>query len=87
VTQDEALNGAGDGNTSPDAAWATRSDEVKVRAERSGRGNGRVYRFEVEASDGSGHTCTGTVLLGVPHDRGRGRNPVDSGLAVDSFGP
>jgi hypothetical protein len=86
VTQDEALDGAADGHTKPDAAWATRAAQVKVRAERSGRGNGRVYRIAVEVSDGD-LSCTGTALLGVPHDRGKHRTPVDSGLVVDSFGP
>ncbi|MEO8289762.1 MAG: hypothetical protein ABI649_02050 [Gaiellaceae bacterium] len=86
VTQDEALDGAADGHTKPDAAWASRSDQVKVRAERSGRGNGRVYRIAVEVSDGE-LSCTGTALLGVPHDRRKHRAPVDSGLVVDSFGP
>lgn len=87
VTQDEPLNGAADGNTAPDAAWAARPDEVRLRAERSGRGDGRVYRILVLASDPSGHACRGVALVGVPHDRGKGRTPVDSGPAVDSFGP
>jgi len=86
VTQDEVLDGAADGHTRPDAAWAAQPDQVKVRAERSGRGNGRVYRIAVEVSDGT-LSCTGTALLGVPHDRGKHRIPVDSGLVVDSFGP
>jgi hypothetical protein len=86
VTQDETLDGAADGHTRPDAAWALRPDQVKVRAERSGRGNGRVYRIAVEVTDGE-LSCTGTALLGVPHDRGKHRTPVDSGLVVDSFGP
>jgi hypothetical protein len=86
VTQDEPLNGAADGNTSPDAAPAADPAQVLLRAERSGRGDGRVYRLAVEASDGVA-TCTGTALVGVPHDRGRGSVPVDSGLVVPSFGP
>jgi hypothetical protein len=86
VTQDEALNDDGDGNTSPDAAVvAGRGDQVQVRAERSGNGDGRVYRITVRASDGKGGSCTGTVTVGVPHDRSN-RPIVDSGLIVDSFG-
>jgi hypothetical protein len=86
VTQDEPLDGAADGHTSPDAAWAVDPGQVKVRAERSGRGDGRVYRIAVEVSDGTS-SCQGTALLGVPHDRGKHRTPIESPLVVDSFGP
>ena len=41
VTQDEPLNGLGDGNTSPDAQVGPRSDQVLLRAERSGAGRRR----------------------------------------------
>jgi hypothetical protein len=86
VTQDEALNDDGDGNTSPDAAVvAGRGDQVQLRAERSGRGDGRVYRVTVEVTDDKGGRCTGTVTVGVPHDRS-GRPIVDSGLTFNSFG-
>jgi hypothetical protein len=86
VTQDEALNGLGDGDTAPDAAAvAGHPDQVKLRAERSGTGDGRVYRIAVSMSDGT-DTCTKTVVVGVPHDQS-GAPPVDSGLVVNSFGP
>ena len=86
VTQDEPLNSSSDGNTSPDAAAASDSDQVYVRAERSGIGDGRVYRISFTASDGRGGTCMGTTTVGVPHDAGFGSVPIDSGLVVDSFG-
>jgi uncharacterized repeat protein (TIGR01451 family) len=79
VTQDEPLNGLGDGDTSPDAKPAPRSDEVFLRAERSGTGDGRVYRVAATATDGHGGTCTGTVIVGVPHDRRTHATPIDSG--------
>ena len=41
VTQDEPLDGPGDGSTCPDAEID--GDDVRVRSERSGLGNGRVY--------------------------------------------
>jgi hypothetical protein len=85
VRQDEPVRGKGDGRTAPDAVL-TSSSKLRLRAERSGRGNGRVYGIWFEASDGNGGSCTGRTLVGVPHDRGRGRNPVNSGLAYDSFG-
>lgn len=87
VTQDEALNGLGDGDTSPDAKAGPASHRVYVRAERSGTGDGRVYRIAFTGDDGNGGTCTGSVTVGVPHDQGKGSTPVDSGLNVDSFGP
>lgn len=87
VTQDEALNGLGDGDTSPDAKTGPASNKVFVRAERSGTGDGRVYRIAFTGSDGNGGTCTGSVKVGVPHDQGAGKTPVDSGQTVNSFGP
>jgi hypothetical protein len=87
VTQDEALNGLGDGDTSPDAATGPSSNQVFVRAERSGTGDGRVYHVAFTASDGKGGTCSGVVTVGVPHDQGPKGGPVDSGLVVNSFGP
>ena len=57
-----------------------------VRAERSGTGDGRVYRIAFDGSDGAGGTCSGTVTVGVPHDQRKGSTPVDSGLSVNSFG-
>ncbi|MBI4334667.1 MAG: hypothetical protein HY673_25720, partial [Chloroflexi bacterium] len=42
VTQDEPVNGLGDGDTSPDAV--TQGSNVLLRAERAGNGNGRVYQ-------------------------------------------
>lgn len=87
VTQDEALNGLGDGDTSPDAQMGSASNQVLLRAERSGTGDGRVYRVAFTASDPAGATCSGVVTVGVPHDRGPQGGPVDSGLIIDSFGP
>jgi hypothetical protein len=87
VTQDEPLNGRGDGNTEPDARWVhAYKDRVQVRAERSGQGDGRVYRITFTATDSKCRTCTGTVLVGVPHDQGGHSTPVDSGYVYDSFG-
>jgi hypothetical protein len=86
VTQDEPLNGKGDGDTSPDALLAPSSDQVFLRAERTGPGDGRVYRISFGGSDGRGGFCTGLVHVDVPHDQS-GRAAVDSGLVVNSLGP
>lgn len=79
VTQDEPLNGLGDGDTSPDATPGPASNQVNLRAERSGTGDGRVYRIGFSGSDGRGGSCTGTATVGVPHDQGKGKTPIDSG--------
>ena len=69
VTQDEPVNGLGDGDESPDAVLAPASNQVRLRAERSGIGDGRVYRIAVTVTDEFGLSCTGTVHVGVPHDQ------------------
>ena len=86
VRQDEAVQGRGDGRTRPDAMLGSESDQVRLRAERSGNGDGRVYEVAFRASDDNGGSCTGRALVGVPHDRGRGRVPINSGLNFDSLG-
>lgn len=85
VTQDEPLNGKADGNTSPDAKPGPASNQVYLRAERSGKGDGRVYRISFTGSDGKGGTCSGVAVVGVPHDRGKGKVPIDSGLVFVDF--
>jgi hypothetical protein len=67
ITQDESVNGKGDGNTSSDGDGVG-TEIAQVRAERSGNGDGRVYEIAFTASDGSGF-CAGLVQVGVPHDK------------------
>jgi hypothetical protein len=79
VSQDEpVLRG-------PDAERGERSDQVWLRAERRGKGDGRVYRIEYLAWDGHGNSCHGIAKVVVPHDRA---DPaaLDSGSSFDSFG-
>lgn len=79
ITQDEPVNGRGDGNTAPDAFLSDPlSDEARIRAERAGPGDGRVYVVHFTATDQFGATCDGTATVGVPHDRRPGGSPVDS---------
>ena len=63
---------------------------ASVRAERTGvkatPGDGRIYQINYTASDGKvGGTCTGKVLVGIPHDQGQMRMPIDSGVRYDSI--
>jgi hypothetical protein len=78
VTQDEV------GRRLPDARAASKPNQVWLRAQRWGKGDGRVYRIEYTASDDQA-SCGGTAVVQVPHDFA---HPVarDSGLLVDSFG-
>jgi len=85
VTQDEPVNGSGDGDTSPDAV--AQGSRALLRAERSGRGNGRVYHVHFMATDAQGQTCTGAVAVGVPHSMTPGSSPVDDGELYDSTLP
>jgi CSLREA domain-containing protein len=88
VTQDEPLNGLGDGDTAPDARRGPTASQVYVRSERSGLLDGRVYRINYRATDSKGAVCTGTAAVGVPHDMGQGSAPIDSAPpSYNSFGP
>jgi hypothetical protein len=78
VSQDEPTGGG------PDAQATSRPNKVMLRAERSGNGNGRVYRIAYELSDGT-DSCTGTTKVSVPHSRNK--NAVDSGGTFNSFAP
>ncbi|MDH3524162.1 MAG: hypothetical protein OES32_11295 [Acidobacteriota bacterium] len=87
ISQDEPLNGLGDGNTCPDGTGVGTST-ARVRAERTGTpkvpGDGRVYHIGFEAEDGNGGECMGTVTVCVPHDQRPGHVCVDGGPLFDS---
>jgi len=70
VTANEPINGVGDGNTEAD--WEITGDlTVKLRAERSGKGTGRVYTIYVECVDACGNSTVATVNVSVSHDQRR----------------
>jgi hypothetical protein len=80
VTQDEPTVGLGDGDTAVDAV-INGDGTVLLRVERSGAGNGRVYRISFTASDAEG-AASGVVYVTVPHNA---KLPaVDSGASFDS---
>ena len=86
ISQDEPLDARGDGNTCPDGKGVGTSS-ASVRAERSGTGDGRVYRVSFTASDGQGGQCTGSVRICVPHDQRPGHVCGEDRLVIDSTGP
>lgn len=87
IWQDEQVDTFGDGSFAPDGQGVG-TDTAEVRAERTGTkkvsGNGRVYHIFFTADDGMGGSCSDEVLVGVPHDQGKGRVPVDDGPLYDS---
>jgi hypothetical protein len=79
VTQDEPTG------RSRDAVLSSAGDEVRLRAERDNKGDGRVYRIAFEASDGNGGGCSGTTKVAVP--RKKNKPAVDSAPpSFDSLG-
>lgn len=70
VSSNEPENGLGDGDKAPD--WKITGDlTVNLRAERSGKGSGRVYTITVTCTDDAENTSTGTTSVTVPHDQGK----------------
>jgi hypothetical protein len=66
VFADEDDDGSGDGNTSPDAQDIG-VGSLRLRAERQGTGDGRVYLIIPEATDSSGNRGFGCCTVSVPH--------------------
>jgi len=72
IYSDEPDNGTGDGDTDNDiqeAAYGTLDLAFKLRSERAGSGDGRVYTIVYRATDGSGNSSDDTVAVEVPHDK------------------
>ena len=65
VTSSEPENGTGDGDAAPD--WEILNDHhLKLRAERAGNGNGRIYTVKISCTDQYGNTGIGTRTVLVP---------------------
>jgi len=90
IRQDEPVTAQGTGTTAPDGRGVGTSI-AEVRRERMGSdgentraGNGRVYHIEFLAEDPQGASCSGEVLVGVPHDQNPVPDPIDDGPIYDS---
>jgi hypothetical protein len=65
VTSNEPIRGIGSGDTGPD--WQIiDAHHVRLRSERSGTGNGRIYTIKITCRDGTGNTTTKTTQVKVP---------------------
>lgn len=74
VTSDEPDDaiGNGDGKTVNDIQEAgidTEDYEFKLRAERAGEGDGRIYTIVYTATDASGNSASASATVVVPHDK------------------
>jgi hypothetical protein len=68
VQSNEPENGLGDGDTASD--WVVvDSHHVRLRAERSGTGTGRIYTITITATDSAGNSSSKQVFVTVPHSR------------------
>ncbi|MHC4842511.1 MAG: hypothetical protein ACYTEE_01785, partial [Planctomycetota bacterium] len=70
--------GKGKGKKTPDYYIDSVNDEtglieLRLRAERSGKGNGRIYSIVITATDESGNSSVAEVHVFVPHNRGRSK--------------
>ena len=70
VTSNEPDNGLGDGDTANDIVIVD-NDTIKLRAERSGTGDGRIYTIIYQATNTCGATVTATATVTVPHSKSR----------------
>jgi hypothetical protein len=75
VVSNEPVDGLGDGDTAPD--WTQPGIDqskgiitLQLRAERSGKGRGRIYTITIVATDNSGNQSQASVNVSVPHDKG-----------------
>jgi hypothetical protein len=73
ISSNEPINGPGDGDKSPDWTEPIIHQEngiitFQLRAERSGKGNGRVYTVTITATDTSNNSSTANIEITIPHD-------------------
>ena len=85
ILSNEPENGHGDGNTTPD--WEILDEHnVLLRAERSGKGNGREYYITIKVTDSSGNLTEQLVTVSVPRDRGKkGQDIFETDLSNDKY--
>ncbi|MFC1941095.1 hypothetical protein ACFLWL_01610, partial [Chloroflexota bacterium] len=87
ITSDEPTasgKSSGGKKHAPDAGGIG-TDLASIRAEREGKGDGRVYVISFTADDGAGGVAEGSVKIGVPHDKSnKDCQAIDSGQYYDA---
>jgi hypothetical protein len=79
-SDEDDAEGKGSGRHSPDAKL---DPELRLRAERAGRGDGAVYLVVAHATDSSSNASHACCTLGMPHDQSAGaRASVDAQAAA-----
>lgn len=68
AASNEPDEGLGDGDA-PDDVVIHADGSVSLRAERSGRGRGRIYTITFQATDEAGNTATASAAVSVPHHK------------------
>jgi hypothetical protein len=71
ITSNEPDYGLGDGDIANDWQIDSNGQNLLLRAERSGKGKGRVYSFNVWGYDESYNWFDQIVTVSVPHDKGK----------------
>ena len=75
VSSSELINGTGDGDTDPDWEVVDNGDgtfDVFVRAERAGKGSGRIYIITATATDCVGNETISIGTVNVSKSKGKG---------------
>ncbi len=68
VASNEPVDGTGDGDTEPD--WEIQdAHHVRLRAERSGGGTGRIYTITATCTDSKGNASSRSVPVTVAHNQ------------------
>ncbi|MFX0205574.1 MAG: PKD domain-containing protein, partial [Candidatus Hodarchaeota archaeon] len=77
----EEVKGNGDGHTWDDIIILD-AQTVRLRAERQGKGNGRVYTINFQVTDRAENVVEGSFRIWVPHDQGKGFTAIDDGAGA-----
>ncbi len=69
ITMNETANAGGSGHTAGDILIDPNDGSIRLRAERNGKGAGRIYTITYQAVDDSNNIATASAMVTVPHDR------------------